>query len=464
MPPVAGMRGADDGLHVVVLGGGIAGLTAAYALHRRAPQIRVTVVEASPALGGALRTGELAGRPLETGADAFLARVPEGVGLCRELGLGDDVVSPATSTAAVWARGRLRPLPQRTHLGVPTSRRSLVRSRVLSPAGLLRASVEPWVPGRPVDADVAVGALVARRFGRSVASTLVDPLLGGVYAGRADELSLDATLPAVATVARAERSLLRGLPDPVTADDSPVFASVRGGLSRLVAALAQQSGARVLLGTRAVLAERIGSGWRVTLAGGRALIADAVVVAVPAPAAATLLRYAAPAAAAALDSISYADVAIVGLAYPDSALRRAPRSSGFLVPAGADRLVKACTWASAKWPELAGAGHLVRASVGRAGESAAVDLDDADLVARVHEELARYARLRSGPVESTVTRWRAALPQYAVGHLDRVDAIERALAAQPRLAVAGAAYRGVGIPACIRSGAGAASQVLASLQ
>ncbi len=449
--------GADR--HVVVVGGGISGLAAARAVRVALPDVRITVVEESDRLGGKLLTGELGGAVVETGADNWLARVPEATALARAVGL-HDLVSPATGQAWVRVGDRLRPLPPGTVRGVPGRLGPLARSRVLSPGGLLRAAVEPWLPGAPPDGPATVGDVVRRRLGGQVADRLVEPLLGGVYAGRADDLDLDAAAPDLAALARSGRSLRRAVAARPPAGDGPHIHSVAGGDTSYADAVAAAAGAQVLARTRAATVERLSGAFRVTLAGGRALIADGVVVATPARSAARLLDLVAPAAAAPLRDLTYASVALVGLAYPATALTRPP-GSGLLVPPG--RLVKAVTLYDQKWPHAAVAGHaLLRASVGRAGEP--VELDDAELVRAVADELRPVLRITGRPVDAFVARWDDGLPQYALGHLDRVDAVERAVAAVPGLAVAGAAYRGVGIAACVRSGEAAGARVAAHVR
>lgn len=448
--------------HVAVVGGGIAGLTAAFRLRRQG--VRVTLVEAAAELGGKLRAGEVGGVALDVGADVFLARVPEALALVAELGLTNVLVTPATTQAYVWARGGLRPLPDGSVMGVPTSLRSLRRTHALSRREVLRASLDRVRRSAPLQADAAVGDVVGARLGRAVVDRLVDPMLGGVYAGQAGALSLQATLPQVAEAARTGGSLMRnlaavraGLPSV----EGPVFHSLRGGTAALAEALAAElDPGDVLTRTRVALVERVGRAWRVTLSGGRALVVDAVVLAVPAAEAARLLRVPAPAAADELAAVDYSDVAIVALAYPAGALSLPP-GSGFLVPAVEGRTVKAVTFTSQKWAHTAGgANRIVRCSVGRAGEQPPAD--DSALVDAVHADLGALLRIDARPVDALVTRWAPALPQYAVGHRDRVARMEAALADQPGLAVAGAAYDGVGIPACIRSADAAVARVLSS--
>jgi oxygen-dependent protoporphyrinogen oxidase len=446
--------------HVAVLGGGIAGLTAAYRLRQQG--CRVTLVEASDRLGGKLRAGSVAGVSLDVGADVFLARVPEALGLVGELGLSDQLVTPATTTAYVWSRGALRELPEGGLLGVPVSVRSLRRTGALTRGEVRRAARDLVRGGPSLQGDVGVGHLVEARLGRAVVDRLVDPMLGGVYAGRADDLSLEATMPQLAAAVRDGGSLLRRLRAAradAPREEGPVFHSLRGGTAALADALGRQLEHRdVLTRTRAALVERVGRGWRVTLSGGHALIVDGVVVATPGPDAARVLRGVAPAAAAELASIDYADVAIVALAYPLSSATL-PAGSGFLVPAVEGRTVKAVTLTTQKWPHLADGEHtVVRCSVGRAGEPPGSD--DSALVDAVHADLVALLGVSAEPGDSLVTRWAPALPQYSVGHRQRVARIDAALAGQPTVAVAGAAYDGVGIPACIRSAEAAVAKVL----
>lgn len=471
----ARLRGVGEprGPHVVVVGGGISGLAAALALRRGGPAaLRVTVLEAAPVLGGKLRTSEVAGVPVDEGAEAFLARRPEATLLAGSVGLGDELVAPVTTAAGVWTRGRLRPLPAGTLLGVPTDVAGVARSGVLSRRGASRLAFDRMLPGRPVRGDVAVGRYVGSRLGREVVDRLVDPLLGGVYAGRADLLSLDATIPALTAVARRGGSLLRGAAAAKGAAASgappagtgPVFQTLPGGLGRLADAVARASGAAVRLDTTVrELTRGQAGGWVITLCAAAApesLPADAVILALPAAPAARLLGQVAPAAAAELTAIEYASVAIVTLAYTG-----APRlhGSGFLVPAIDGRLTKAATFATTKWAHLAATSPdtaIVRCSVGRYGDTAELQRDDAELVAVVAAELSEAVGLAARPVQSRVTRWGGALPQYAVGHLDRVARIRSALGAQPGLAACGAAYDGVGVPACIASAHRAAQEVL----
>jgi oxygen-dependent protoporphyrinogen oxidase len=448
--------------HVVVVGGGIAGLAAAHAFAQAG--MGVTVLESAPSVGGKLRVASCAGLPVDEGAEQVLVRVPEAVDLIRTLGLGDDLIHPRSSAASVWTRGAMRPLPTGTVLGVPADPVALVRSGAVSPAGLLRAAADLWLPRTPVGDDIAVGRYVAARAGREVVDRLVDPLLGGVYAGRADGLSMFATVPQLAMQLPAHRTLLgaaRAARPTDGAQGAPVFASLRGGLGRLAAALAAavtSLGVEIRTGVTARAIEPLGpDGYRITVGSAHApdrVDADAVVVAVPAHPAARLLRDVAPAAATEIGAIDYASVATVVLGYPAAAVPPL-RGSGFLVPAVERRMTKAVTFLSAKWEHLASPDvFLLRGSVGRYGDEHELQRDDAELVDGVHDDLVAALGITAKPVVGRVTRWGGGLPQYAPGHLDRV---RRARAALPAaITVCGAAYDGVGVPACIRSGQTAA--------
>ncbi len=468
---------------VAIIGAGIAGLAAAYFL--RDQPVRAVLLEGSDRTGGKLQAAEVAGCSVDVGAEALLARRPEGTDLIRAAGLAGGMVVPGTTAARVWSRGAMRRLPARQYMGVPADLGDLAASGLLSPDGLDRAGQEPGLPATPRDGDVPVAEYIAARFGPEVVERLVDPLLGGVYAGRSEELSFEATLPGLAQASRARASLAEaaasllpppprpaagGGPGPGGAAP-PMFTSLASGLGSLPAAVAAASGAQLRTGAMVRELARTATGWRLTLGSAHApelLDADAVILALPGRPASRLLAGvpAAASAAAALGEIEYASMAIVTLAYPRAAFAQLPESSGYLVPAVDGRPVKAVTFSSVKWPHLqqrAGDLIFVRCSVGRIGEEALLQRDDADLVTLAAADLAAATGVRGAPAGSLVTRWGGALPQYAVGHLDRVARIQASLAAQPGLAACGAAYAGVGIPACIATARAAADQVLAGL-
>lgn len=433
----------------MVVGGGITGLATAWYLERKGA--RVTVIEAGDRAGGKIHTDELAGVAVEAGPDTFLARVPWAVDLCRELGLGDDLIAPATGKAFLWTGGRLAPLPGRQVLGVPTAVRPLLRSGVLTRAGVARAALDVVLPPSRFGPDPSVADVVGRRMGREVVERLVDPLVGGINAGRADRLSLAAAAPQIADGAARHRSLVLGLRRAPPAPSGPVFLGLAGGLRRLVDTLASAI-EDLRLGTPVTaMAYAATGGYRVSLAGGGQLEADAVVLTVPSYAAAGLLAPLSPAAATSLAAIRHASVVTATLAYPPSALARPLDGAGMLVPRVDGRLLTACTWSTSKWPALAESGMvMLRASAGRDGDERAMEMDDGEVVGRVGAELAEAMGVRGRPRDSLVTRWANGFPQYDVGHRARVDSIEAALEADaPGVLVAGSAYRGLGIAACI---------------
>ncbi|MER8185334.1 protoporphyrinogen oxidase [Kitasatospora sp. NPDC094015] len=443
--------------HVVVVGGGIAGLAAA-AFLSAAPG-RVTLLEGSDRLGGKLMAGEVGGVRVDLGAESMLARRPEAVELARLVGLGPALEPPTPAKAAVWTRGGLRLLPAGQLMGVPGDLDALAASGVLSPEGLDRARHEvPAGPGeaREADEDVAIGAYVAARLGREVVDRLVEPLLGGVYAGRADEISLRAAVPALLPIVRAGGSLVEGVGALAgrASAGGPVFQGLRGGIGTFpeaVAAYCRAAGADLRTGSPVTELRRTPEGWRL-VAGGERFSADAVVLAVPAPQAAALLRPELPAASTELDGIEYAGMALVTMAFRRTGPALPLTGSGFLVPPVDGRSIKASTFSSNKWGWLERAApesFLLRTSLGRYREEQALGLPDEELVARSLADLERAVGLRAKPYDSAVTRWAGGLPQYPVGHLDRVARIRAAVAGAGALAVCGAAYDGVGIPACI---------------
>lgn len=473
---------------VAVIGAGVSGLSAAFLL--RNAGLDVTVLEGSPQLGGKLAVSEVGGIAVDSGAEALLARRPEGTGLIGELGLSGQLEVPGTTAAGIWTRGRIRSLPRRQFMGVPADIAELAGTGILSEAGLARAAQEPTLPDGEPATDVSVTSRVGGRFGAELVDRLVEPLLGGVYAGRCDDLSFDATLPALAQAARRHHSLTDAAASLVPASHgpashgpaspgrgaapdqpapAPVFATLAGGLGTLPGALAAASGARVRTSAMVRELARTPAGWRLTVGSAHApevLEADAVIIAVPAVAAGRLLAGVAEPAASALREIRYASMAVVTLAYPVAAFPGPVTGSGFLVPAVDERTIKAVTFSTVKWPHLRATRpdlHIVRCSVGRLGEDAVLQRDDAELAALAAADLAEATGVRGRPADARVSRWGGGLPQYSVGHLGRVARIRAGIASQPGLAVCGAAYDGVGIPACIATARLAAEQVLAYL-
>jgi oxygen-dependent protoporphyrinogen oxidase len=463
--------------HVVVVGGGIAGVAAAQRLRALRPDLRVTLLEGSPDLGGKLALAEVGGVVTDVGAEAILARRPEGVGLARDAGLADDLVHPETIAARLWTRGEMRAMP-RTLMGVPTDVASL--SDVVSRAGMTRAALDSVrQPPRLAEAeDVSVGGLVGERLGKEVVDRLVEPMLGGVYAGHSRELSARAAVPGLVARLDGEHSLTAAAaaaiapeprPDQVPA---PVFAGIAGGVGRLPHAVAAASGVAIETDAMVRSLTRTTDGWELEVGPTRSprqVHCDAVVLATPARPTARLLERVAPVAARELDGIEYASMAVVTLAFAGRDLPETT-GSGFLVPPVDGRSVKGVTYSFAKWAWVTDAGRaaegdvrLLRCSIGRHREEHVLQVTDEELVDTALRDLCDAIGLSVRPVDDHVRRWGGGLPQYAVGHVARVAQVRTALHAVPGVAVCGAAYDGVGIPACIASAHRAVDKVLADL-
>jgi len=455
--------------HVVVVGGGVSGLVTAFRLRQRlGPSVRLTVLAPSARLGGKLRTADLDAVPTDGGAGASVGRHPSAVRLVEELGLS--IVHPTAATATIRAGGATVGLPRRTFLGVPAGA-DAVRD-VLSADGVARVAAESSLPPLSLadGEDASVGSLLADRLGREVVDHLVEPLLGGVYAGRADRLGLRATMPALVTALNQKGSLTAAadsLAPPLDAPRKPVFGALRGGMRTLIDALADQAKAEVRLDTTVRALARWEAGWRVEMGSAprpEFLDADAVVVAVPPPAARKLLAEVAPAASAAYGRIEVGSMAVVSMVLPS--VVALPDASGVLLAVGERHrdgtpfTAKAFTFTSRKW---GGDRVRLRASVGRVGEEHTLQRDADALLADVLADLTELSGVEAKPVAWTVTKWGGGVPQYGVGHTAVTAEIERAVEAVPGLAVTGASFRGVGIPACVDAATAAAVRVAAHL-
>ena len=462
---------------VAVIGAGITGLTAAFTLATRRPDLDVVVLEASDRVGGKILTTPFAGRPVDCGVDAFLARVPEALDLCRELGLDTILTSPQKKSAHVWVNGSLHQLPTGLVLGVPTDLDALARSGIISHAGMERAAEDldrtEWVdrangPDPEGTDDQSVGALIRARLGDEVHEKLVSPLLSGVNAGDADMLSLAAGAAQIATAARQSPSLITALRNQSasarTDPDAPVFHGIPVGtqtLTDLIHARLTAAGVPVHRSCPVAAVSRHEGRWRMETPLG-SIAADEVILCTPAGPASRLLESVSPDLAEDLGTLDYASVAMVTLAITRSTLDIDLDASGFLV-ARTDPLptLTACSWASSKWahlddPEVA----ILRVSAGKFGDTHALDLDDAALVDALAVDLGTTMGLRVPPLAARVTRWIDGLPQFRPGHPARVARWRATLAEDaPGIQFVGAACDGLGLPACIRQGRRAAAAI-----
>jgi len=463
-------------MRLVVIGGGIAGLSAAHRAVERARErgqrLELTVLEAADRLGGIIQTERRDGFLVECGPDSFISDKPWALDLCRRLGIEDRLVgtSDRFRTAFVAFGGRLHPLPAGFQLMAPTRLSSLLRSSLFSWRGKLRMAMDLVLP-RGGDSDESLGAFVRRRLGREALERVAQPLIGGIYTADPESLSLAATMPRFLEMEREHRSVILAMRRAArraaaTAGTSgarwSLFVTFKDGMEELVQALAGRlpPGA-VRLKERVTALERQGAGWRVATDGGSVLDAEGVILATESYQAARLLRHADPGLGHLLEDIPYASSATVTLAYRRGAIRHALDGFGFVVPQVERRPVIAGTFSSVKYPGRAPEGHvLLRVFVGGALNESAVAADDAALVAAARGELAALLGAEGAPVFTRVNRYVKAMPQYQVGHLTRVDAIESAARRLPGLALAGAAYRGVGIADCIHSGEEAAERLL----
>ena len=462
-------------MSIIIVGGGIAGLSAAFEAARRGVPVRL--LEASPRVGGLIRTEHVDGFTIEAGPESVLAQKPAAIELCEALGIGSRLIaSTPPRTAFVLRDGRLHPLPSPSVLGIPLTLRATARYSLLPIPARIRLAMEPWVPARAIE-DESVAAFFRRRFGAATVDLVAEPLLGGIHAGAIETLSVRSLFPrlvdaearrgSVVRAFRAQSPPASGNPPPgITAGATRngaagLFRSLVGGMGELVEALERQLPKGSIQCEAPVSAiERDGDGFRVMTANG-IHSARAVILAVPARVAATLLAPIDQAAATLCAEVPYVSTVSVSLAFPRGAVAHPLAGSGFVVARKHDRSrITACTWVSSKWPGRAPLGSvLLRAFVGGAHDPAAVDLDDQSLIDVAVSDLAPVLGITGRPQLARVHRWRNAGAQHNVGQLARVAAIESRLALHRGLLVAGSGFRSVGIPDCIVDGraAGAAA-------
>jgi oxygen-dependent protoporphyrinogen oxidase len=451
---------------VAVVGGGIAGLAAARRLEALLPDAAVVVVEASDRLGGKIVTERTDGFVIEGAPDSFLSRKERGIGLAQELGLGGELVARRPESARTFVRrgSELHRLPEGLTGMIPTNLDALASSTLLSDEGRARLHAEPDLPPLPAGDDESIASFLSRRLGREAYDRLVEPLVTGIYGGDGEQLSLGATFPGLRAVELEHGSLLRGLQAQSGAESGrPPFVSIRLGMDTLVSTLVESLECTELtLGTAALGLSSAEAGYAVET-GGDVLEADGVVLAVPAFVTAELLRDLDRELAEAHAEIPYASSAVVTFAFREEEFERPLDGYGYVVPRVEGSDVLACTWTSSKWAGRAPEGFvLIRVYAGRFRERDVTLLADVDLVALARDELALVG-VEAQPVLTRIQRWPDGMPQYVLGHPERLARIDAALGRHPGLALAGAAYRGVGIPDCIRSGEAAAASVAEAL-
>jgi oxygen-dependent protoporphyrinogen oxidase len=449
---------------IVIVGGGIAGLSAAFELHKRGIPFRL--LERADRFGGVILTEQIDGFTIDAGPDSLLVQKPAAIALCRELGLGDRLMFTKTPRQAFVRRaGMLHPLPEGSVLGIPTRWRAFLTSRLFSITGKIRMAAEVAIPPRRTTEDESVASFIRRRFGKEAVEYLAEPLLAGIHAGDVDRLSMRALFPRFVEAERQHGSVIRAFRRTrMPASTEGAFVSLPGGIGELASALVLALPADALRVNASVKSIEGPSPFVVTLASGESFSAPAVILGTPAFVTADLVRPVDTALSDLCAAVPYASSAAVALAYPRSAVAHPLRGSGFLVPRVERMPITAATWVSSKWPRRAPDDHvLLRAYLGGARDPRAIESSDAELTEQAHRILGEVLGISGKPRLARVYRWTKANAQHEVGHLDRVAAIDRRLRESPGLYLTGSGFRGVGIADCIadaRATAATAAQQL----
>ena len=466
---------------ITIIGGGISGLSAAYFLLKQDPSLRVTVLEADSRWGGKIRTERVDGFVIEGGPDCFLAAKPQAAALCRELGLGESLQGTKQDQRSTYIlhKNQLQPIPAGLVSMVPTDFKAMAATRLLSWPQKARMALDFVLPPRAVADEESVGAFISRRLGRGTYDHLIQPLIAGIYTGDGNQLSIAATFPALCEMEQQHGGLIRGAlarrkqslaSGESSAHSRAAFLTPVGGLAALPEALVdslKKSGVEMRLNTSVCrispIPESLPTGYSrftIEIENALPLEADAVILATPAHVSAALLASIDPQLASDLHEIPLASTATVSLAYPLADLPRALNGYGYVIPRCENRSALACTWTSSKFDHRAPGGYaLLRVFIGRAGEQ--LPASDDEILALARAELAETMNIQSAPMLTRIFRWENAMPQYNLGHLERMTRIRTAAEKYPRLALAGNVYKGVGIPDCIHSGALAAEKILA---
>jgi oxygen-dependent protoporphyrinogen oxidase len=463
---------------VIIIGGGITGLSTAYFIQEKWRALNIPVeiilIEAESRLGGKIVTEQVNGFVIEGGPDSFITQKPWGLELCRKLGMTDRLIQtdPVHKAVYILSRGKLVPIPEGFNLMVPSRVTPFLLSPLVSPLGKARMGLDLLIPRRGSVEDESIASFVRRRLGEEALEQFAEPILAGIYAGDAEKLSITATFPQFAQLERENGSLVWGMwmrrwdaaKQPPRKSDWSLFVSPREGLSSLVEAIRSRLDGVTLLSGRRVTAVSPKDDFYQVVHQGQADRADAVVMTTNTGTAAGWIDGWAPSLAKQLREIQYVSTATVSLGYEKKNVSHPLRGFGFVVPRREGRKIMASTWSSTKFPGRAPADHvLIRTFLGGAHQEALVEQDDAALISIARQELQSILGIRAEPVVAKVFRWIKANPQYHVGHLDRIAEIEKQTSKHPGLFLAGAAYRGVGIPDCIRQGMETAEKVFQSL-
>ena len=452
--------------HIIIIGGGISGLAAVHRLSEQ--QVRVTLLEASPRLGGTIQTEHRDGFLLERGPDSFISEKPQALELAKRLGLESRLVQTNEQfrRSFIVRDGRLRAVPEGFQLLAPSRLWPFITSDIFSVAGKARMAADLLLPRKSTNGDESLASFVRRRLGTEALERMAQPMVGGIYTADPETLSLRATLPRFLEMEREHRSLIlamlrQGRAQKVGTSGArySLFLTFDQGMQVLVDALAQQVKADIRLNTRVVRLKHDGSGWTITTSKG-VINADAICVALPAYLAASLLDNVNERLADKLRQIKYASTATINFAYRRAAITHPLNGFGFVVPFVEKRSLIACTFSSVKFSGRAPEGHvLLRAFAGGALQPEIFALDEGEMRMRVESDLRELLGITEEPLFVEVAKWKDSMPQYEVGHLERVNAIEKLAGEIPGLTLAGNAYRGAGIPDCIRSGETAANTI-----